>query len=74
MTHPMTKEHFFSMQHSESVIAGMSATIFAAYVQNKEVNQANEDAYVQKAVDIAIRLAAHTDKIVKSDEEWMKKD
>lgn len=67
----MTTEHFFSLQHSESVVARMAATIFAAYVQNDEVNDTNEDDYVKKAATIAVRLAAYTDKIVKSDEEFM---
>ncbi|OGB25810.1 MAG: hypothetical protein A3I66_05420 [Burkholderiales bacterium RIFCSPLOWO2_02_FULL_57_36] len=70
----MAKESYFSLQHSESVVAGMSATIFAAYVQNKEVNELNEDEFVKKAVDIAVKLASYADKVVKSDGEWMKQE
>ncbi len=70
----MTQETFLSMQASESVVARMAATIFAAYVQNKEVNSTNEEEYIKKAGDLAARLANYTDKIVKSDEEWMKKE
>lgn len=68
----MAKEAYFSLQHSESVVAGMSATIFAAYVQNKDVNEFNEDEFVRKAVDIAVKLASYADQAVKSDGEWMK--
>jgi hypothetical protein len=68
----MTKEAYLSLQHSETVVAGMSATIFAAYVQNKEVNEFNEDEFVKRSVDIAVKLATYADKIVKSDGEWMK--
>ena len=67
----MSQEHYFSLQPSEAVIAGMAATIFAAYVRNQEVTGANEDAFIKKAADLAVRLAAYTDKIVKSDAEWM---
>lgn len=70
----MAKEHYFSLQHSESVVANMAATIFAAYVRNNEVTQANEDAYVKKAVEAAVKLATYADDLVKSDGEWMPKD
>lgn len=70
----MTKEAYVNLQHSESVIATMAATIFAAYVQNREVNDANEAQYIEKAVDTAVRLATHTDRVVKSDEEFMRSD
>lgn len=70
----MTKEHYLSLQHSESVVAGMAATIYAAYVQKHAITEANEDEFVQKAVDTAVKLANYADKIVKSDEEWMKKE
>ena len=67
----MSTENYFSLQPSEAVVAGMAATIFAAYVRNQEVTGANEDAFIKKAADLAVRLAAHVDKIVKSDAEWM---
>ena len=70
----MTQETYLNMQHSESVVAGMAATILAAYIQNKEINDANEEAYIKKAAEIAARLADYVDSIVKSDEEWMKKE
>lgn len=70
----MTKEAYLNLQQSESVVAAMSATIFAAYLSNKEVNEFNEDEFVKRSVDIAVKLATYTDKIVKSDGEWMKRD
>jgi hypothetical protein len=70
----MTKEAYLNLQQSESVVAGMSATIFAAYIQNKDVNEFNEDEFVKRSVDIAVKLATYTDKIVKSDSEWMKRE
>lgn len=67
----MSKETYLSMQHSESVVATMAATIYAAYVQRHEITEANEDVFVRKAVSAAVKLANYTDKLVKSDEEWM---
>jgi hypothetical protein len=67
----MSKEHYFNLQHSESVVARMAATIFAAYIQSNQVNDATEDHYLKKAAETAARLASYTDQIIKSDEEWM---
>ena len=67
-------EQFLNLQHSESVIAQMSATIFAGLVQSQGLTDANEDQLAAKAVVIAIKLAKHTEKLIKSDEEWIQKD
>ncbi len=50
----MAKEEFMHLQHSESVVAQMSATIFAALLQKTELPPANEDELVEKALSIAI--------------------
>lgn len=68
------KEYFMSLQHSESIVANMSATIFVGLLQTKELNDVTEDALVERAVDIAIKLAERAEKLVKSDEEWKRKD
>jgi len=70
----MAKEQYLSLQHSESVVAQMAATIFAAYLKTNDMNDDNENQYIRKAVQTAIKMAVCTDKAVKSDEEWMKKD
>jgi PBP1b-binding outer membrane lipoprotein LpoB len=70
----MTKEEFMHLQHSESVVAQMAATVFAGLVQKQEITLAHEDALVERAVAIAIKLAVRTEKLVKSDQEWVKKD
>jgi len=69
----MTKEALMSLQHSESVVAQMAATIFAGLVQKGELASTNEDAVIAKSVTIAIKMAQHVDKHIKSDEEWLKK-
>ena len=69
----MTKEALMSLQHSESVVAQMAATIFAGLVQKGELDSTNEDTVIAKSVAIAIKMAQHVDKQIKSDEEWLKK-
>jgi hypothetical protein len=68
------KEEFVNLQHSESVIAQMSATVFAALIQRPENAGNNEQELINQSVEIAIKLAVRTDQRVKSDEEWMKKN
>ncbi len=70
----MSQETHLHLQHSESVVAQMSATIFAAFVRNQVVTPANEDALVNQAVAIAAKLAIRAEKLVKSDEEWVRRE
>lgn len=70
----MTKEEFMHLQHSESVVAQMAATVFAGLVQKQEITLANEDGLIERAVAIAIKLAVRTERFVKSDQEWVKRD
>lgn len=70
----MTKEEYMHLQHSESVVAQMAATVFAGLVQKQEITLAHEDGLVERAVAIAIKLAVRTEKLVKSDQEWVKRD
>lgn len=69
----MSTENFLHLQHSETVVASMAATILSAYIQKGSLDDSNEDALIEKAVAIAVKLAAVTDRHVKSDEEWVKK-
>ena len=68
----MADEAYLNLQHSESVVANMAATIFAAYIASGKVDPLNEEQYIKKAVDTAVKLAVQADKVVKSDQEWMK--
>lgn len=70
----MANEEFFHLQHSESIVANMSATIFSGLIQTVELSADNEDALVERSVSIAIKLAQSAEKRVKSDEEWVKKE
>jgi hypothetical protein len=69
----MLKEELLHLQHSESIVAQMSATIFASLVTREGLNADNENAFLEKSVQLAIRLASLSEKFVKSDEEWVKK-
>ncbi len=70
----MSKEQFLHLQHSEAVVARMAATLFAAFIRNQSVTEANEDAMVDKAVALATKLAHRAEQRVKSDQEWVPKD
>ena len=70
----MADEHYMRLQHSESIVAQMAATVFAGLVQNGQLGRNNEDELVERAVTIAIKLANRSEALVKSDEEWVKKD
>jgi hypothetical protein len=70
----MTDFHYMKLQHSESVVAQMAATVFAGLVQKGELGRQSEDELVERAVAIAIKLAGRTESLVKSDEEWQRKD
>lgn len=70
----MAKEEFMNLQHSESVVAQMAATVFAGLVQRQELSSANENELVERSVAIAVKLAVRTEQLVKSDEEWAKKE
>lgn len=70
----MAKEEYMQLQHSESVVAQMAATVFAGLIQKQELSANNEDELVERSVAIAIKLAVQTEKLVKSDEEWVKKE
>ena len=70
----MSKEQFLNLQHSESVVAQMSATLFAAFIRNQAVTEANEEALLDKAVILAAKLAQRSEHYIKSDQEWVPKE
>lgn len=70
----MAKEEFMDLQHSESVVAQMAATVFAGLVRKNEYSSSAEDELVELSVSIAIKLALRAEKLVKSDQEWVKKE
>ena len=69
----MANETLLHLQHSESVVAQMAATILAGLIQRPELATVSEDQLIEKAAALAIKLAVRVDKLVKSDEEWLSK-
>lgn len=70
----MAKEEYMHLQHSESIVAQMAATVFAGLSQKQELSSANEDELVNRSVAIALKLALRAEQLIKSDEEWVKKE
>ncbi len=68
----MSNETYLALQHSEARVASIAATIYAAYIGSRDIDDSNEDEYLRKAVAAAVKLVVHVDKIVMSDEEWSK--
>lgn len=50
----------------------MSATILASLIANNSLSGSNEDVMIEKSVKLAIKLANLSEKLVKSDQEWIK--
>ena len=69
----MTKEEFLHLQHSESVVAQMAATIFSGLLQHQSLTAENEGALVERSIAIATKLALRAEQVIKSDEEWVKR-
>ena len=70
----MENEEYLFLQHSESVVAQMAATIFASLIARDTSYASNEDELIEKSVALAIKLAKRADTMIKSDEEWVKKN
>lgn len=68
----MSQETYLALQPSEAVVAQVAATIYAAYLQTHPIDHNNEDEYLRKAVNAALKLVVYTDRAVQSDTEWTK--
>ena len=70
----MSQEHFLHLQYSETTVARMAADLLAAYIHTGKLDEQNQAALIAQCLDLASRLALGTEKMVKSDEEWVKKN
>jgi hypothetical protein len=70
----MSKEKFLHLQHSESVVAQMAATIFSGFIQKNGYSASTEDELIELSVSIAGKLALRAEETVKSDQEWVKRE
>jgi hypothetical protein len=66
------QKHYLFLQHSESVVANMAATVFSGLIQTTPLHVSNEDELIARAVSVAIKIAEQVDKQVESDEEWVR--
>lgn len=57
------------LQHSESVVLGAAAQIYAAYISSGKVIDGEEDQWMSRSIKEAIRLAVATDDAIISDNE-----
>ena len=64
----MTKPHL-RLQQSESVVVQAAAQIYAAYISCGRVQDGDEQLWMKRSIDEAIRLAVLTDENLISDEE-----
>lgn len=65
----MIDETFIRLQHSEGIVAEMASRLLAAYIAAGQVNLANEDEMIEKALSLAIRMARLADRTIESDDE-----
>ncbi|TWO71670.1 hypothetical protein FN976_08640 [Caenimonas sedimenti] len=70
----MANEATMHLQHSESVVAQMAATIFSGLAQGQAAAALNDDELIERSLAIAIKMALRAEKLVNSDEEWVRKD
>jgi len=65
----MIEETFLRLHPSESVVSSMAAQILSAFILSGKVESGNEDAYIDQAANLAIKLAKRIDRAVESDDE-----
>ncbi len=65
-----------SIQEFKSFFLKMREGVGRFYAKPKKtgVDDKNEDQLIKKATHIAVKMADYADKLVQSDEEWMKKE
>lgn len=60
---------YLSLQPSEAVVVQAAAQIFAAYVTSGRAPEGEEESWIRRAVDDAIRIARAVDAAIQSDGE-----
>ncbi len=63
------EQTYLALATSEVAVTAAASRIFAAYLTAYEVEEADEDPLIEKAVRLAIKLAAKADESITSDEE-----
>jgi hypothetical protein len=60
---------YLKMQPSEQAVLHAASRIFAAFIASGQVHAGNEKAWMDKSLDLAVKLARKTDRSVLSDGE-----
>jgi len=57
------------LQHSEGIVVHAASRIYAAYIAAGQVTNGNEDQWIGRSIEEALRLAVQTDDRIESDDE-----
>ncbi len=60
---------YLGLQPSETAVLHAASRVFAGFVAGGAINEENENAYADRAVRIATRMALVIEKYVQSDDE-----
>ena len=65
----MIDETFLRLQPSEAVVCSAASRLMAAFIASGQVNPENEEAFLERSLSLAIRLAQGADRAIDSDDE-----
>ncbi|NIS08187.1 MAG: hypothetical protein GWO07_05365 [Candidatus Dadabacteria bacterium] len=64
-----TEQYFIDLQSNEKAILSSASNIFAAYIASGIVASGDEEKFIQKSVNEAIKIALRVEKLVSDAEE-----
>jgi len=65
----MSEQTKLTLQQSEQAVLQASAQIFGAYIIANKITKDNEEELLNKSVELGIKMALKTDKLISSDNE-----
>jgi len=65
----MSEQTKLTLQQSEQAVLQASAQIFGSYIIANKVTKDNEEELLNKSVELGIKMALRTDKLISSDDE-----
>jgi hypothetical protein len=60
---------YLSLQPSEGIVVQAASQIYAAYISNGRVEEGQENAWMDRSIAEAIRIARKTDASIQADAE-----
>jgi hypothetical protein len=60
---------YISLQPSEQTITNAASRIYAAYIVSGSVTEGKEDAWIERSIREAVRIAQVTDSSLQADKE-----